>query len=492
MQIDLGPIHIKYDSAKMDVALTDIPTLFHKIPGATDILSEVFQTGLNRYQLYNRLVRRDSMLNAALTKMAMMAARAYKGVILHPGEDLSGAENTILTAAQKKAEAFRFRELFYSCARRLLIDGDVVLTKDLPNARLNVLPMGMMTALNSMKDLENHPEIVSGPPGVYIYNEAAGASGWKVYKASDVVHVAIGNDVDEVTDNQGRVTWGIWSQSPIEALRPILFWRLQTMVNDMVWRKLYLPREHHVIDLTDVLNPGLYQGDTIDERKAAALKAGATAIDAYIEKLKNQMPDQGYVTPKVGDVKGVEISVIEPKSTTYVTPNDLLRQLGQAVTDTYFSKVGSEIKESYAAELVSSSYEQLAAEHYAGIIKDSLLTVLKESLEGDLEVINQLDLKLQLILPKDVETLTRQVAVVASSKIYTINEMREILGKDPLTEDDRELLFKELERLKNASQNILGPNANTSEEEAAQAKRGKPGSTSDAVTPENKFTSQKT
>jgi len=492
-EISFGQLKILYGD-KMTVGLSDIPALFHRIPGATEILDEVFAPGLNKYQLYNRMVKRDSDLNTAIMKMSILVERCYQGIMYHPGEDLEDKEKTFLKTAQRKALDLKFDQRFYVIARRLLIDGDVIAVKHLDVNRLDFLPMEMMTAANKMEDLTS-VQILSGPPGVYIFNEFYGEPGRKLYKPEEVMHIALANDAEMVTDNQNRLTWGIWSQSPLEALRPIILWRLSTIVNDMIWRKLYLPREHHEIDLTDVLNPDQYDGDTMTERRAAALVAGAKAIEAYIAKLKNQMPDQGYVTPKVGEVKGVDINIIEPKSTTYVSPNELLKQLAQGVQDTYFVKSVSQTKESFAAELVAASIEQLMAEFLAQLIKNYLLVLLREALGNTLEA-EELDIKLQLILPKDVESLTRQVAVLASANIYTINEMREVLGKDPLTEDDRVLLEEEIAMRKGPSAgpfgSTTGPNANSPDETAAQIKRGVPQSKDKVQTPQSDKANQKT
>jgi len=144
--------------------------------------------------------------------------------------------------------------------------------------------------------------------------------------------------------------------------------------------------------------------------------------------------------------------------------------------------------------LVASSLEQSMAEFIATIIKDALLDILREAL-GNPEGADELDIKLQLIMPKDVEVLTRQVAVLASAKIYTINEMRDVLGKDPLTEEDRELLFEEQKKLNESANpfgNSLGPNANTADETAAQTKRGKANSKDNVQTPQSDHANQKT
>jgi len=113
-------------SGEKKVVLTNIPDLFHKIPGATDILDEVYDASLNRYQLYNRMIKRDAELNAAVNKIAMLVERAYQGIILHPGEEYTDDEKVFLKEAQVLAGKMKFKKRFHMIARRLQIDGDVL------------------------------------------------------------------------------------------------------------------------------------------------------------------------------------------------------------------------------------------------------------------------------------------------------------------------------------------------------------------------------
>jgi len=274
-----------------------------------------------------------------------------------------------------------------------------------------------------------------GPANYYVYNENQVAQ--KIYSKQNILHIALNNMAEHVEDIIGRNTWGIWSHSALESLRPEVYWRLSSMVNDMTWRMLYLPREHHELDVTDMMDPSLYDGDTEDERRANMMTAVGSALTAYVTGLKNQMPDQGYVTPKVGDISSVVITMIEPKSTTYTTPNELIDQLAMNINSAYNVKGTAQGRSSFAAENIVSSDSQVAAMFIGMIIREGLLEYMRK-LYKDSEHVEKLDIRLQLILPKDIEALVRQAAVLRAAEVTTINEIRvKYLGLDPLTREQR-------------------------------------------------------
>ena len=447
MQVTLGNFELKVgmkdgSTKSYPIKASDIPTLFHQIPGATDILSDVFQSGLNRYQLYRKMVKRDTTLNTAVNKMAMLVARSYQGFIVHPGDTEEQSEKDFLKEVNDMGEKMKLGNVFYAAARGMLIDGDVLINPKKINGvpRMDFLPMSNMSAIRQYGDVnitwsKDMDMLYPGPANYYVYNENQVAQ--KIYSKQNILHIALNNMAEHVEDIIGRNTWGIWSHSALESLRPEVYWRLSSMVNDMTWRMLYLPREHHELDVTDMMDPSLYDGDTEDERRANMMTAVGSALTAYVTGLKNQMPDQGYVTPKVGDISSVVITMIEPKSTTYTTPNELIDQLAMNINSAYNVKGTAQGRSSFAAENIVSSDSQVAAMFIGMIIREGLLEYMKK-LYKDSEHVEKLDIRLQLILPKDIEALVRQAAVLRAAEVTTINEIRvKYLGLDPLTKEQR-------------------------------------------------------
>ena len=157
----LGPVEVKLttkegEEYKYRLTLSDISSVFQKIPGATDILEEVYQASMNRYQLFNKMVARDSGLNTAINKLAMLVERTYQGFYIHPGDQEEQAEKDFLDMVKKDVHELKIGEVFYSAARRLCIDGDVVINvKRLASGhRWDFLPIMSMTALRSSTDIK--------------------------------------------------------------------------------------------------------------------------------------------------------------------------------------------------------------------------------------------------------------------------------------------------------------------------------------------------
>jgi len=457
----LGPVEVTLSTRageeyKYKIALSEISSVFQKIPGATDILDEVYQEGMNRYELFNKMVSRDSGLNSAINKLAMLVERAYQGVYIHPGDQEEESEKEFLEQVKKDVEHLKIGELFYACARRLCIDGDVVINvKRLSSGhRWDFLPMMKVTALRSASHVgqstDDGSSLYSGPANVYVYDE--GGVNQHIYRRKSIIHIPLNNKAEQVMDSFGRWTWGIWSHSPLESLRPDVYWALSSKVNDMMWRRLYLPREHHQLDVTDLMDLSRYEGDDESERREAAISAVSSAITTYIDGLKGQLPDQGYVTPKVGEVNAVTIEIIEPKSTNYVSPNELLQQLSSTIAAAYYTRLSDKTSSSYAAEHIIASDTQVAAEYLAKTIKRYILAEVKSWYEGN-EHAEKLDIRLQLILPKDMESLVRESAVLRAAGVMTIDEIRvRYLGLDPLTDEQRKQLEKEEAMTRGGSQ----------------------------------------
>ena len=276
---------------------------------------------------------------------------------------------------------------------------------------------------------------------MYVYDE--GGPNQHTYRRKSIMHIPLNNRAEHVKDSVDRWTWGIWSHSPLESLRPDVYWALSSKVNDMIWRRLYLPREHHQLDVTDLMDISRYEGDDENERRNSAIEAVSSAITTYIDGLKGQLPDQGYVTPKVGDVEAVTINIIEPKTTNYVSPNELLQQLSSTIASAYYTRLSDKTSSSYAAEHIIASDTQVAAEYLAEVIKYYVLEEVKSWYEDNVHV-EKLDIRLQLILPKDMESLVRESAVLRAAGVMTIDEIRvRYLGLDPLTEEQRKQLEEE-------------------------------------------------
>ena len=159
--MQVGPFEIKLttkggEEYKYKIGLSDISSIFHKIPGATDILDEVYSSEKNKYELYAAMDKRSSALHTAVNKIAMLTRRCYQGLYLHPGDQEEPEEKVFLEKVRNETKRLRIPDFFFAAARRLCLDGDVVVVKKrisrLP--RWDFLPLQKMTALGSASDID--------------------------------------------------------------------------------------------------------------------------------------------------------------------------------------------------------------------------------------------------------------------------------------------------------------------------------------------------
>jgi len=418
------------------VRLQELPVLpyLRALPSTEEIaifLGKVPQ--MNKYEIYRELVRRDPQLNYAITQMSMLVQKSYRGITLKAGPTLEEREKRLLEAAQKDADRLNFEKLFFITAKNLLTYGDFICLKNYDHdgkiVFLQPLPIPYVTILEDL-DQKNNVAAQIFEANFYILNE--GTEKEQDYTKDEIVHFALDNYAEEVNDLKGRYTFSVWSVSPLESLKTILFWKLSTILTDILWRKRSVPREHHKLDLS-AFSPELFSGATLEERINKAKKAAEDELKSYAERVRARKPDEGYITGK-----GVEIEYIEPKKVTYVSPNELIAQLDNIISQCF----GIFPATTYATAVYAGSYTMLYAEVVATRIKEKLLEVLKENLKDkfDEDELAKLDIKLEIILARDRSEVIRQIAVLAATGAFTRDELRELLGFLPLTEEQKKEL----------------------------------------------------
>jgi hypothetical protein len=122
---------------------------------------------------------------------------------------------------------------------------------------------------------------------------------------------------------------------------------------------------------------------------------------------------------------------------SYASPNDLIDQINTSIREGIGAyTIG---KGTYATELVISSYVILMPDHLAYKIKRQLLELLRLHLakkyKTPADELAKLDLRLSLVLDILKGELVRQMAILAATGTLTIDELREYVGKDQLTDE---------------------------------------------------------
>ena len=363
----------------------------------------------NKYRQYEYLYRNDPEVRGAIDKLSLLVAAAFHGY------------EPMNEQVREAIRRYRIPWLIHQIAKRLLIYGDAVYLRQ----NLQAVPMEALTIVETRDQIQDMSAQIF-EANWYVLNELSDDRR-KVFHRKRVLHFTLDPTPMAVTDLLGRYTFGVWSISPLESLKQLILWKHQMLYTDILWRMRNVPREHHRLDLS-VFSPDNYSG-SIEERIARARADAQRALQQYVEQLRRMKPDQGYVTSN-----DVEIDYVEPKSTNYRDPNELLNQL----SDYLFSAIGihpGAVKGkgggSYASELIVKGYTGLVAQHLCRVIAEQIANQLLEpELGGDLEPIVYLELDI------DRSERVRQVAILAKLGIMTVNELRQYIGLPPIEGGD--------------------------------------------------------
>ena len=229
-----------------------------------------------------------------------------------------------------------------------------------------------------------------------------------------------------------------------------MLWKANAIVNDILWRDAMPPREHHKLDL-GMFSPDIYDGDTPEERIAAARTAARAVIKDYIAFISHKEVDVGYVTDLI-----TEISVLESKAHTYAAPNDLLRQLDENVHATSGvprSAMYGEGSAAYASELLASNYAGLRAEFIGDRIARPFENWLKKYLKGNYtktlsaKMVDRMRIKFRLILPRDIREIAQGVNLLMSSMIVDVSQILELAGLDIMPDNEFEIHLAKIKQM---------------------------------------------
>ena len=433
------------ESKKREIVLSSPPPVLYALASAL----KPFETSKNRYQQYRDFTSMDPELESALTRVALMAAYAYKGTFIHAGQQYSQNERDILTILKKFDETYDIRDLIFSIAYHLMRDGDDVFIGQFVDGigltQLQPLPMEITTAVPSRDSINQASNTITNYvtfATLYVTNE--GSQDQQIFPESPsqrVFHFSLNRRAEIVTDIKGRKTFGVWSRSLLDSVESRVLWKQAILIADILWRYRNVPREEHVLDLT-AYDPAFFPGDTQEARIAVAKTAAENAIKAYAESISKRNVDQGYIHGK-----DVEIKYVEPQKTTFVSPNEITEQINQSIYATTSVPEAAIIgrgRSTFATELVVASYTILLPEFLVYKIKTKLLEILREHLRRinifrqikftDAEI-SAIDIKTSLILQIFQGELIRQTALLAATGSFTLDELRDRVGLDPLTDE---------------------------------------------------------
>jgi len=391
----------------------------------------------NFFKIYDAMVDIDADLWGYLTRIAHMCKSAYTDIFIEAGKELDPHEEELRLVAKQMADDLDFKGEFFSIAFDLMKHGDVIkhLVWDVENGvtKLQTLPRFDTTAVETKSQIGDFSQQIF-EANIFVVNEQ-NSNKMTSFEADKCIQFALNNKSTHVRDIVGRETFGVWSQSPINTLLWYLEWKVNTMINDILWGHRNVPREWHKLDLS-MFSPDKYQG-TREEKERQALRAAQTAANQYAVQLQARQVDVGLVTDKL-----TEVEYLEPKSTNYQQPNLKIAQINEAISNAIgLPPVARDT--TYASSLMSGSFAILQALSIAEIIKTGLEVVLRKSIKvkhGEKypdELLEKLRVRLRLILEKDKSEIMRQIAVMVESRLFTPTEIRAEWGLLSLTENQK-------------------------------------------------------
>jgi len=418
-------------------------------------LDEFYKQGVtNKYDIYREMRTVDPELNGAIKTISMMVSGMFDKVWIEPepGREFTDEEKLVLKEGQDFASLAQmdFQGLFASISDKLIQNGDFIAIKryHFGDKRLPIsarywkpLPMAAVTAVKESEEIQNWSAQIWDVDW-YVLNESTGEN-QQTWFRDEIVHITLNNYANEVYDNVGRYTFGIWSKSLLEPLQTSIKWKWNAIQNDIKWRHASVPRMHVKVD-TSAFTPEKYEGTSQVER----VRAARTAMESYMKDIRASIEDpaaeQGLITDKE-----TEIDYVEPKTTTYASPNFAVDQQNKdisAATGVPQSLIGGK-EESFSSMFISSSFATMQAEIIFGKIAEQLTELTRDHLRRRFmfiirsdellsDIVGRIHIKRKEIFLRDRMEQARIASTLAGTGAFTPNEIREIFGKDPLSADE--------------------------------------------------------
>lgn len=398
---------------------------------------------LTENEVFEQLYRYEPEIGGAIDRMSSLIARAYRGLYIEAGVQMDEKERRLLEKAQELEKVMKIQNWFELIAELLLIHGNAFIwvKKDKGIPKMVVLPNSATTIVDKKERINQFSigtDVIS-EANYYVVNEGTYGTDQLVIPKDEILHFKYKDTPVFKKDKFGRMTYGVYSISPLERALMATKWKREVMLIDVLWRWRNVPREHHKIS-SEMFNLNYYTG-SIPERRQKAYQDARQTLSRYVEELKSMNPDQAYVT-----TDNVEITVVEGKS-RYSRPNELMDQISSYLwiaMGVPESIISGRSRGSYASELVISSYVAARALQLAEKIADGLLTVLRTVLrivDGELPV-EKLKMKVELVLETNRMEMFRQAAIMEQLGCFTMTEIRRLLGYEPLTEEQMSELIE--------------------------------------------------
>jgi hypothetical protein len=316
----------------------------------------------------------------------------------------------------------------------LLTQGDLILTYDEEDPSvLCIQPNKNATFVDDLSRLQSSDSTIPITRDNYlIMNEKQPTE--DQFGPGEFIHIRYKKTPVWAEDSQGRSTFGIYSISPLQRAILPTWQKRQMSIIDILYRWASIPKQHHKIN-SEMFALQKYNGATWAAKGDEARKEAMKYLKMHADSMKDLTPDQGITS-----LDTVTIDMIEPTSTSYVKPNEMINQL----TDQVMSAINvpkslglGSTTSSFASELVLATYTSEKIIQLANKIKPAIL----ESIKLRLLAINpafpvdSLDIKIDHVMAISRLEMFRVFAIMVNAGLFTEQELRESVGYEQLRKD---------------------------------------------------------
>ena len=393
-------------------------------------------SSMDEEDIYEQLFIWEPEVGGSMDRISTMVGNSFKGFFIDSVDGkLDPSEVELVSLSNSMAKKIQIKNIFRAICDIGVMHGNVFIIEN-KDLSLSILPNKKCTLIDDKKRLESSSSSSLITTGTYLIVDEGNKDTQMIYGPGEFYHIKYSDTPVFIKDSKGRETYGVYSPSPLHRAIIPIWWKRQTEIIDILWRWRNVPREHHKID-AEMFSLDKYNGD-LDTRRTNSRNEATRFVDEYLESIKNRVPDQGYAT-----LSTVDIGIVEPKSSGYMNTNELIEQLSKNVWTTLnipSSIVNGEGASSYASELMLSNYvtEKILewAERIAWVVCENMkkrMAAVSPSYPVD-----NLDIKLELIMASTKLEIFRQAAIMAGMGVYTDTEIRKETGYDRLTEDQLE------------------------------------------------------
>ena len=386
-------------------------------------------------QVFEQIYKHEGDIGAGIDRISTLVSESFKGVITTKvGPEMDAKELECFTQAKLIYDMMRVENLSEAYTEIIMKDGNLFIDyRDVLHP--SILPYQFITFIPDLKYKNSGSATLFTDPKYMLLNERTDPKlPSEVIDREDYIHVKYKDTPVMAFDNLGRQTFGIYSISPLHRCIIPVWWKRTMLMIDTLIRSKLIPREHHKI-LSDIFSLDNYSG-TPEQQKAAQAADVQLFINTYINTIKNQAVDQGYVTLDTVDIEMINAEI------KYTEPNDLLKQIqGDIYTglNVPSSIVNGKDAGSYASELVVSNYVSSKVLQIAKKIKFVILKMIKDRLLklDSTYPVDIIDIKLELVLAMNRLESFRQLSLMVAAGVFTEDEIRAAVAYEMLTDEQR-------------------------------------------------------